>query len=321
MVLRPARHWFLLLIVLSLLLLIAVLWGSSRSDAPAAADTPGRSPYGAVRLLANLEDAAVSESSGVMASRARPGLFWTHNDSGDGPFLYRFDRQGSKKGVWLIAGATARDAEDCAAGPGPEKGRSYLYFGDIGDNASERRDCVVWRVPEPDLPEDAAVTSKDQPHRTATAEALAFAYPETPHDCEALLVHPVTGEIYLVTKERTRATSSVYKFPPNLVPGRRATLIQIAEIRLNSPSLTGASLITGGDIAPDGKRVILRDYLQLYEFTLPDGAIRFDEVWKQQPRPIPSPVMIQAEAVCYGLLGDALYLTSEQLPAPFYELR
>jgi hypothetical protein len=288
-------------------------------DRPALGDVSAK--YRTVRLLANLEDVAVSESSGVAASRSRPGLFWTHNDSGDGPFLYRFDRQGKKKGVWLIAGATARDAEDCAAGPGPEKGRSYLYLGDIGDNASERRDCVVWRVPEPDLPEDAAVTSKDQPHRTAPAEALAFTYPDSPHDCEALLVHPVSGEIYLVTKERTKATSSVYKFPPHLVPGQRSLLTRVAELRLNSASLTGASFVTGGDIAPDGRKVILRDYLQLYELTLPQEASHFDAIWNQQPRTIPSPVMIQAEAVCYGLMSDSLYLTSEQLPAPFYELR
>ena len=33
----------------------------------------------------------VRESSGLAVSRAYPGVFWTHNDSGDRPRLYALD--------------------------------------------------------------------------------------------------------------------------------------------------------------------------------------------------------------------------------------
>src|SRR4051812_36986774 len=62
--------------------------------------------------IATLEDRAVTESSGVVASRLNPGLFWTHNDSGDGPFVYAFDHEGRRRGVWRVEGAQARDWED-----------------------------------------------------------------------------------------------------------------------------------------------------------------------------------------------------------------
>ena len=76
--------------------------------------------------IATLEDRSIRESSGVVASRKNPGLFWTHNDSGDGPFVYAFDRAGRGRGTFRVEGAKALDWEDIAAGAGPEAGRAYL---------------------------------------------------------------------------------------------------------------------------------------------------------------------------------------------------
>src|SRR5687767_11357942 len=99
--------------------------------------------------LVNLENQSVKESSGIAASRRNNGVLWTHNDSGDGPFIFAFDRQGKHRGVWRIAGAAALDWEDMAVGPGPTRGRSYLYIGDIGDNLKKRGQIIVYRVAEP----------------------------------------------------------------------------------------------------------------------------------------------------------------------------
>src|SRR5829696_10367652 len=89
--------------------------------------------YGQPTTLATIKDKAVTESSGLVASRSTPGAYWTHNDSGDGPFIYAFGSVGEPLGVFRVAGAQARDWEDIAAGPGPDRGKSYLYIGDIGD--------------------------------------------------------------------------------------------------------------------------------------------------------------------------------------------
>src|SRR5687768_8026461 len=88
---------------------------------PAANASPAASKgttetYGPARRLAVLKDPAIKESSGLVASRSTPGLYWTHNDSGDGPFIYGFDSRGARKGVWRVAGTSARDWEDIAAG-------------------------------------------------------------------------------------------------------------------------------------------------------------------------------------------------------------
>ncbi|MEO0332433.1 MAG: hypothetical protein AAF223_12225, partial [Bacteroidota bacterium] len=62
---------------------------------------------------------AISEASGIVASRNNPGILWTHNDSGHEPKIYAIDTSGEIAGEWVIAGATNRDWEDIAIGPGP----------------------------------------------------------------------------------------------------------------------------------------------------------------------------------------------------------
>jgi hypothetical protein len=298
------------------LLLVALLATPVVTDT----DREGALRYSKVQRLGTLENRDINESSGIMAA-AKQGdeeLFWTHNDSGDGPFLYLLDRRGAHRGTWKITGASSLDAEDCAAGPGPKPGRRYLYYADIGDNFSIRSNCVVWRVPEPVLPANAARSSRERPLATAQAEPLPFAYPDGAHDCEALLVHPTSGIVYLVTKEREGGSSSVYKFPAPLAPGRKETLVKVADLCLGLSK--SESLVTAGDIAPDGRRLILRDHRRLYELTLPERAQTLDEIWKQKPQSFPSPKLRQGEAVCYSLDGRSLYLTSENLPTPLYQV-
>ena len=52
--------------------------------------------YGPATQLAVLKDKSIKESSGIAASRNHPDIYWTHNDSGDGPFIYAFDIRGNR---------------------------------------------------------------------------------------------------------------------------------------------------------------------------------------------------------------------------------
>jgi hypothetical protein len=268
--------------------------------------------------IATLADRAVRESSGVVASRRDAEVFWTHNDSGDGPLVYAFDREGRARGTFRVAGAQAHDWEDIAAGPGPERGQTYLYAGDIGDNGRERESVVVYRFPEPQVAPQAAPPSAGaarQQQQTAPAEAIRLRYPDGAHNAEALLVHPLTGDLYVVTKAAQSA--GVYKLAAPFAAGEVRTLAHVATLR--GPDFFGA-LVTGGDISPDGTRVALCDYAQGYELTLPAGAKGFDEVWTQKPAAVPLGLRMQGEAVCYRPDGAALLATSEKLPAPLIEV-
>ncbi|HEX3559103.1 MAG TPA: hypothetical protein VHU19_07860 [Pyrinomonadaceae bacterium] len=267
-------------------------------------------------LLARLESREITESSGIVASRRNPGLFWTHNDSGDGPFIYAFDRAGRARGVWRVEGASADDWEDIASGPGPVRGRTYIYAGDIGDNYERREQVVVYRFPEPLIEDADASKTRLTARATEPAEAIHLRYPDGPHDAEALLVHPISGDLYVVTKAVGGA--GVYKLSAHAPLAGVNTLTLVA--RLRGPDFFG-TFVTGGDISPDGRRVALCDYAQGYELRLPDSAVEnFDEVWRQTPAVISLGARRQGESVCYRLDGAALLATSEGEHPPLYEV-
>ncbi|HEY7786710.1 MAG TPA: hypothetical protein VIB00_18410 [Pyrinomonadaceae bacterium] len=285
----------------------------TKADPPNTQANPG---YEIPRKLADLKDPAIKESSGIVASRSNPGLYWTHNDSGDGPFLYAFDERGQRRGVWQVAGAKARDWESIAAGPGPDHAKHYLYVGDIGDNSGKREEIAVYRVVEPVAAASQTQTTKKQPANTENADVIRLRYPNEKHNAEALLVHPRTGDLYIVTKE-TLATPHVYRASAPFKNGDLVTLKFVGPLSI--PSMLGG-IVTDGAISPDGKRVVICDYLRGYELVLQKSATNFDSIWKEPMTAITLGERKQGEAITYRLDGRALLVTSEGSPAPLIEI-
>lgn len=315
---RCSLFWFLLLATVSCQQAPVPERAQARPTTPTATQRTSKETtetYQAATRLGVLKDPAIKESSGLVASRSTSGLYWTHNDSGDGPFIYGFDSRGSRKGVWRVADASARDWEDIAAGPGPQPNQSYLYLGDIGDNQSRRSEIVVYRMPEPLIAAADASSTKAKPRLTESAEAIRLRYPDGKHDAETLMVHPVTGSIFIVTKVAFM-NPGIYEASGPVSSERAITLKRLGD--LNIPSLFGG-IITGGDISPDGRRVALCDYMQGYEMVLPQGTA-FNTIWNQPLKPIGLGQRKQGEAIAYRLDGKALLATSEGSRAPLIQV-
>ncbi len=270
--------------------------------------------YGEVKEIATLEDKAINESSGISASRKNAGLFWTHNDSGGGAFIYALDTNGKKRGVWRVAGAENVDWEDMAIFT--QNNESYLYIGDIGDNDRERNSIIVYRFVEPNIKNEDSSSTKSNPLQTENAEAFRLEYPDGKHNCETLLVHPTTGDIYLVTKT-SKGTAGVYKIS-NPSASSINKLVKVSD--LSVPGML-KGFLTGGDISPDGRRVILCDYFAAFEFVLLANNAKFDDIWKVKPLAVNIGQRQQGEAVCYAPDGKAIYATSEETPTPLFEVR
>ena len=273
-------------------------------------------------VIAFLKSKDVGESSGIAVSVRNPGIFWTHNDSGDGPFVYAFDKKGENRGTFRLEGVVPVDWEDMAVGPCPHAAKtSCLYMGDIGDNGRVRKEIQVYVVPEPAVRADAVGSDRKHATPLGGVHALRLRYPDRAHDAETLLVHPKTGTVYVVTKQRRgEGASLVFKAPS---PGTVHELKRVAEVRTDSteiPVFGFAFMITGGSISNDGRRVVLRDYIQAYEFTLPDDAKDFDEIWQTQPVGIDVGTVKQGESIAYGPFDHRLYLTSEGYPSPLVEV-
>jgi len=270
--------------------------------------------YGPPLTVGILHDNSIDESSGLVASRLTPGAYWTHND--DGAFIYALNSRGAPLGVFRVPGVQARDWEDISIGPGPERGKSYLYIGDIGDNDSIRPEIVVYRVAEPALTPQTVNFTRQMPGMTANAEAIRLRYPDGKFDAETLLVNPATGDIYIITKIAV-FRPVVYEAAAPFTPGQLITMKRIGEIRV--PSLLGG-VLTGGSVSPDGRRVALCDYLQGFELVLPPKSTDFNDIWKQRMTVFDLGKRKQGESIAYRLDGKALLATSEGKNAPLIQV-
>src|SRR6267378_6624155 len=107
-------------------------------------------------LQAAFQSPRVVESSGVAVSRTYPDVLWTHNDSGDGPYLYATDLRGTDRGALLVPGADAIDWEDIALGPCPVafqlRAPACVYLADSGDNMELRPFVTIYAVTAPPPP-------------------------------------------------------------------------------------------------------------------------------------------------------------------------
>ncbi len=283
----------------------------ARSNAPEDSKS-----YQKPQVVGKIESSEITESSGIVASRCNENVFWTHNDSGDAAFIYAINARGEKLGTWKVAGAKNKDWEDIATIKN-KNGECFLYVGDIGNNERLKSEFTIYRVKEPKVAGADKTSSRKNPQTTETAEAIRFDYPDMRHDAETLLVHPQTGDIYVLSKSLSSA-SIVYKLPKNYGLNKTNRLEKVADFTV--PAFANGFL-TGGEISPDGKRVIVCDYFAAYEIVLPEKAKSFEEIWREKPLIVELGERAQGEAVCYSVDGKSIFATSEKKNSPIIEAK
>ena len=271
-------------------------------------------PVAAAIPVGRLGDPAIREASGIVKSRRYPDLYWVHGDSGNPPFLFAVRRDGTLVRKYTV-GVPNVDWEDIAAGPASDSHHPYLYIGDIGDNEGKRATIDIYRFIEPAIATEDSHATKYKPRSTEPAEVIHLHYPDGRHDAETLLVHPVSGDLYVITKEFL-GKAGVYKAKAPLISAATVNMVYLGP--LNLPTLLGG-LVTGGDVSPDGRRVALCDYMQGYELVLAAGK-SFDEIWKQPLKVLALGTRKQGEAIGYRLDGKALLTTSEGAHSPLIEI-
>lgn len=191
----------------------------------------------------------VRETSGLARSTRDPGVFWTHNDAGNDPELFAFDRDGRLIQRVVVTGSELVDWEDLESAPCGDGG-ACLYVGDIGDNDAERDHITIYRVPEPG--------ARDT--RTAPAEALHARFPDGPRDAEALFAAR-SGDLYIITKGRAEEIG-LYRYP---APQRPTGTVTLERVRTLFPApRDGGDRVTAATSTPDGRWVGVRTNRRLY---------------------------------------------------------
>lgn len=233
-----------------------------------------------------IKDPRVTESSGLAASRLHPGIYWTHNDSDDGPYLYAVDSATGETvaRLTLTGVGTPRDVEAVSVGPG-----NKIFVGDIGDNLGGTWPYVwIYELPEPKELKDA----------TVRATQYVVKYSDGARDAESLVVHPKTGRVYIVDKKEEGG--HLYEGPAELSASGSNVFRPVAPVELWA---------TDAALSPDGRQLAVRGYFGGIHYTWNGGRI-------QREGRLSVPLQGQGESVTYSADGSRLLYGSEGAESP-----
>jgi hypothetical protein len=252
----------------------------------------------------------MDETSGIAASTEHEGIYYIHNDSGDTSRFFAITPEGKLKATYYFKGEGAEklgvmDCEDIAVGPGPDKDKSYVYLGDIGDNRAVRTHLVIYRFNEPIITGDSI--------KHVEASPLYVKYPDGAKDAETLMVDPVDQLLYIVSKRKNSV--SIYTTPLNFKANDTITLTKRSTIHLGG--IPPFKWVTAGDISKDGTQILLKNYKNVYYWKRPAGV----PVWQamtEKPAKLYYKQEKQGEAIAFTPDGKGYYTASEGIGEPIY---
>jgi hypothetical protein len=281
--------------------------GGNVGDASPAACSVCTS-WGQPELLGKVTAAGLGELSGMAASWRNPGVLYVHNDR-NRPVVYALDQSAGLLTRLTLGGAVASDIEDIEVSRCP--GGTCIFAADIGNNITPREEFSIFRVTEPDVA--LAAPSAD---RTLPAERFAFRYADTAHNAESLIIDPVTGAVFIVTKVVAGQPSAAYKLD-TFELGKVNVASKIADLPVPK---AGDQPATAGSAQPCGAGFLLRTGNTLYEFRIPLGT-PFIDAFHATPVVVPAGVEPQSEAVTYQPDGRGYATTSEGANPPIDRVR
>ncbi len=292
------RNWNGVICVVAAFLMVGSIGLGSAANVPKF--QPGKQ-------VGTVQTKEIKEASGIVASRVNRGVLWVHNDSGNSAKVYALNTEGKLLGTYRIKGIRCRDWEDIAIGPGPDPQRSYLYIGDIGDNDAKYRSIIIYRVPEPVVDPNLALSET----QIGPAGAIELTYPDGPKDAETLLVDPLSGDIYVITKREF--FSRVYRAAHPQSTAEPTVMKLVATLPWG--------FAVGGDVSPDGQWVIVRGPFNASLWCRPQG----EELWRAfatESFRLPLVRERQGEGICFDAEGGGYFTIGEQThPAIYYFAR
>jgi hypothetical protein len=178
------------------------------------------------------------EASGIVKSRRYPGIYWTHNDSGNAPILFAVRKNGAIVREFRLSAPNV-DWEDIAA---DDQGR--LYVGDIGNNGGFLAVRGVYRIAEPDPDRPAT-----EPVPVQASSFYRFTQGDQ-FDAEALFYDPTAGSAVIIAKRFDGREAELFavSFQPPAPLLRPATPRKIGTLPRFVEPVTGASLAEDGQL-------------------------------------------------------------------------
>lgn len=252
----------------------------------------------------------LTEISGLVASRQNPGVLWTHNDGGFGATVFALSTNAIPLGRYYVPGAPGgANYEDIAIGPGSDPAHQYIYLGDIGDDFLNRSFVRVIRFPEPAvyLPQSNAPPVLP----VVGAQIIQLQYPDGPFDAEALMVDPLTGDLFIATKATNSAR--LYRATRAQLDGGGPVVMTF----IREMVFSGFRSVSAGDISWDGRLILMRRNGRAWAWNrVPTSSVGDTLAASGVTAPVAtSPPDLNGEAIAAHAAGQGYYTLSEGTPS------
>lgn len=308
--------------IFSILLLITVSFNGwsqtiNPSPTPSSIPIPTKVDYQYGTLM-GYNPPEVLENSGMTYSKRFNRLYLV-NDSGNDNFFYVTDLKGKLLEKVLVKRAVNVDWEAITYAP---CGMSFcLFIGDIGDNGEDTKTHHIYIITELKNFNKAAALRTD----------ITFTYDDgLPHNAESIAVHPISGDIYIASKNLVAAPTIIYKIAKSTFLNRaKATVVAKKVGEINYMELSNIispkdTITTDMAFAPNGKMFLLLtdQSLKVWEFNFDLSKNRsFKTVNLQKKFQIISIDSLgQEESACYFNNNEFLY-SSEGVQTPIIKIK
>ncbi|WP_036156945.1 NHL repeat-containing protein [Maribacter forsetii] len=268
-------------IILTTFLLISILTSCSN--------------YGQLKVITDLPS-SLSENSGL--ATYNDSTIWAIEDSGNKDEIYQVNFKGKILKSLEVKNGKNHDWEDLTIDTA-----GNLYIADIGNNANERKNLEILKLPNPTI----------EPGDKIDAEKIELYYPDQKdfppkkdalfYDSEAIFHHG--DKIYIVTKNRSHSFTGearIYSVPDT--KGSYEASLVGTFIPCTS---WNTCRITSIDISPKGDKIIALSYGKLFVFT----DFTWDDFTKGNMQEIDLGARSQLESVCF-LNDDTLLISDEK---------
>jgi len=237
-----------------------------------------------LKKIFSVEFEPIREMSGIAKSKRYDDVYWVHNDSGDMPRVFAIDGEGKViypgwmnvygelavegKQEWQghsIKIAANIDWEDIATD------NEFIYIAEMGNNGNARRDLGVYVIPE---------LNPRVVGETRALKYLPIRFPDQDnfpgerwhYDCESLFVFQ--DKLYFISKHRKPGEIAGYE--------KGAVLYRLDtqhtdkfNVLTRIEAHEAITLATAADLSPDGTRLAVLSYQQLWIFDKPSRGDHF----------------------------------------------
>ncbi|MCV6630044.1 MAG: hypothetical protein OIF50_09310 [Flavobacteriaceae bacterium] len=279
------------------LLLLAACASSPEEKPSLHPDPPSGKTY--EMEVVGLQPSSLKEVSGIITLGDNNP--WVLEDSGNDDEIYKINYKGDKLRTIELKSAKNSDWEAIT-----KDADGNVYVGDFGNNSNERKDLVIYKIPNPEGHTDAETTAASIAISYADQTEYPPANKDKNYDMEAFFAQG--NYLYLFSKNRTNpwdGKTHVYKV--STTPGTYE-LSRIASFQLSTSN--NNDKVTDAAISPDGKTIALLSYEEVYILE----GFDLSKMQFGKPKPLGIEIYTQMESICFAdnstlILADEVVAT------------